>query len=365
MRHARVFDGRFRATIELCDFAGLRCPERAVEGRQLRDQLWDGQAKFSGSDPERIGGVPVDLNGDIGAHGTIVADQSVESTRGPGRPQPLMSRGGRGLAGERLGVRRGRQSGIAPEEATRFRLRVPACRTMPRQAIRTAGDPRPHRNASARRRDSPGAAPRSERGRSRPPRDARCRGRHKAGPHGRRPPNRSCRAAGAGWRASDSACAGGGRLESRWRERRVSACASEACRTMPRQAIRTAGDPRQHRNASARRRDSPAQRRGASATGRVRRATRGVAAVRVSGPAGGVRAGTRPAPTRGAGPYTWSRPLRLRLPVTRRRPSRRRGRPSRQPRSSPAGAAAPRRSARTPCDTRRARRFRTSASARR
>ena len=74
MRHARAFRGASRSTIEFCDLIGLSFPGRAVKDRELGDQLWDSHAEFGGSGLEQIRGVLVDLDVDVGAHGTRIAD---------------------------------------------------------------------------------------------------------------------------------------------------------------------------------------------------------------------------------------------------------------------------------------------------
>jgi hypothetical protein len=74
MRHARAFSGGGRSTIELRNLIGVRFPGRAVEGRKFGDQLRHGHAELGGSRLEHIRGVLVDLDADVGAHGTRIAD---------------------------------------------------------------------------------------------------------------------------------------------------------------------------------------------------------------------------------------------------------------------------------------------------
>ena len=74
MRHARAFHGPGRSTIEFCNLIGVRFPGSAIKGGKLGDQLGDGQAEFGCSGLEHVRSVPVDLDADLGVHGTRIAD---------------------------------------------------------------------------------------------------------------------------------------------------------------------------------------------------------------------------------------------------------------------------------------------------
>lgn len=74
MRHARAFRCPARSTIEFCNLVGVCLPGRAVKGRKLGDQFGDGHAELGCSGLEHVRSVLVDLDADVGVHGTRIAD---------------------------------------------------------------------------------------------------------------------------------------------------------------------------------------------------------------------------------------------------------------------------------------------------
>jgi hypothetical protein len=80
MRHARAFRGSGRSTIEFCNFIGVYLPGSAVKGRKVGDQSGNGHAEFGCSGLEHIRSVLVDLDADLGVHGTSIAHPETASS---------------------------------------------------------------------------------------------------------------------------------------------------------------------------------------------------------------------------------------------------------------------------------------------
>ena len=74
MRHARAFRGPGRSTIEFCHLIGVCFPGSAVKGGKFGDQLGDGHAELRCSGLEHLRRLLVDLDADVGVHGTRIAD---------------------------------------------------------------------------------------------------------------------------------------------------------------------------------------------------------------------------------------------------------------------------------------------------
>jgi hypothetical protein len=70
----RARRGRGRAAVEFGDFVGVRVPRRAVERRQLSNQLRNRHAEFRGPRFKHVGGVPVDVDADVRSHDARIAN---------------------------------------------------------------------------------------------------------------------------------------------------------------------------------------------------------------------------------------------------------------------------------------------------
>jgi hypothetical protein len=74
VRHTRTFRSFGIPAIELCHLVGVRFPGSAVESRQFSDQLGNRHAELGRAALKDLRGALIDLDADVGAHGTRIAD---------------------------------------------------------------------------------------------------------------------------------------------------------------------------------------------------------------------------------------------------------------------------------------------------
>jgi hypothetical protein len=74
MGHPCAFGGPGIPAIKLGDLLAVRVPRVAVERGEFSDQLGNGQTEFGRSGLELVGREFVDLDADVAAHGTRIAD---------------------------------------------------------------------------------------------------------------------------------------------------------------------------------------------------------------------------------------------------------------------------------------------------
>jgi len=87
--------------IELGDLLGGRIPGIAVDRGELSDQLGNGQTEFGRSHLELVRSVLVDLDADVAAHGTRIADpETVSGGAGGGGQYGSVPAGGRRFGGQ-------------------------------------------------------------------------------------------------------------------------------------------------------------------------------------------------------------------------------------------------------------------------